>query len=333
MTAHHYFLQLSLIFMLGFGVSCVDIPVEVTLSKSIVFNESRVKKLVDNVYNRMAAINLGPAASMPAPKIDAKECNKAFGIWLAEQFTKGIVPKRLITPLDYAKGTTNPLIGQCKNINLDLEFSEAVKEVVKNQAGTQEGTILKLDKFRDSLNSDECSKNFAKEDDPRITVKNIGFWVKKNTLNIHAPSYNIYYSTRPISNEELAPHQAEKNLIEGGHMVAFAKSTSFAPRFEGYSPLEYIDGIEGFKKIRSKFAGLQPDIIALPEIIIANPETTMVNDEEFFIVPKGLLALYITLEISVKAKLSDALCALRVYKEEEKLKDEERRRAFEEEGN
>lgn len=155
--------------------------------------------------------------------------------------------------------------------------------------------------------------------------------MKKNTLNIHAPTYNLYYSTRPLREDEMGTADAVENLENAGQIVPFAKSPRVAPRFEGHILLDYRKGNESLTEIRKQFAGLKPDILAMPEIIIADPETTTINEEQFYIVPKGLIAFYITLNFSVKGELSDALCALRLYKEEQNVKDEERRKIFEEE--
>lgn len=121
MTAHHYFLQLSLFLMLCLGNSCIDIPVELTLRQPVLYKESRIQKLVDDVRERLIQVDLSPDPASGA-KVNAQDCKKVFSSWLQQQFQKGLIPKRIITPLEYAKGSTNPLLGQCKSINLDLEI-------------------------------------------------------------------------------------------------------------------------------------------------------------------------------------------------------------------
>ncbi len=327
MTALTYLLQLSLPLLLIFASACVDLPLEFTLRKPIIFKESRIKKIVSEVRQHLTKLDLGPDGTMPGKKIDAQKCNQAFVSWLDKQFANGLIPKRLITPLEYARNNQNPLFSQCKNVDLSIEFNASVRKVIAAQLGPQEGVHFRAEEFRSALASEECRKRFIDPEKEKIIIKGIRLWVKRNTLNIHAPTYNLYYATKDIPDSEFKGADAEKKLVETGQMVHFAKSTRFAPRFEGVIGLSYLGD---FAKKEAKFPGLEADIIALPELIFTEPETTVIADQEYFIVPKGELAFYLTIDISLKAELSDALCALRVYKEEQKEKDEARRRAFDE---
>lgn len=320
-------LKLAIIFSPFMYVSCITIPQEVTLDKAIYITESRVQEIVDDVHERLKA------ADLAAPKVDQPEgvrkaeCNKAFNQWLDKQFAIGLIPKRLITPMEYGEGIRNLLIHECKNVNLDVEFSEAVRQTIDAEEKSLENSVpFRLQTLREKINSKKCSRNFINPERQKFHIKAIKFSIKNNTLNIPSPRYDIYYTSGKVTPEELKEENALKELLKASRFKLFAKSEPIPPRYLGERLVFSSGPNNSYKELEEKIGLPDADIIAVPEVIGRDPEVVVQGGKPYYIVPKGHLLFYISVDLAIKAELSDALCALQEYKEEMKAEEKERRK-------
>lgn len=320
-------IKLAIIFSPCIYLSCVVVPVEVTLDKAVYITEARVKEIVDEVHTHLSALDLAvPGHVEGAGKVKKADCSSAFNRWLDKQFDNGLIPKRIITPEEYAKGSANPLIHQCKTINLDVEFPEAVKESVGAQSEQlKNAPRFHLDTLREKINSKKCTKNFIDPEKQKFHIKAIKFSVKNNTLNIPSPRYGIYYTSGKVTKEELEQNNALSEFIGKGQLKLFAKSEPIPPRFRG-DRLIFSSGNDHYKELEEKLGQPDVDILAVPDVVGRDPETTVIGDKPYYVVPKGHLMFYISVDLAIKAELSDALCALQEYKDDMKAQEEERRK-------
>lgn len=320
-------IQCFTLFYLLFAVSCINVPVEITLDKAVSMNDQEVQNVVDDIHKHLKEAKLA-SPNTPGATISADECNNVFNAWLDKQFAQYLIPKKNVTPFEYAKVQLeqNPLLSQCKNVNLDFEFTDAIRETAASSTTQSKAALFKLNDFREKLSSTKCVKNFIDPEKKKLTLLGMSLSVTQNTLNVKAPKYNIYYTTKQIRESELQLANAEKTLVKDGQLVKFAESEIIPARFEGEQPVFFSRELKEFDVIQERFGVANSDLIAIPALIGQEPAISTIGGQSYYVVPKGHIAFYIALKLSVKAELADALCALEEYKKEQKELDEERRR-------
>lgn len=329
MTALNLALKLTIVLSLICHLSCVKVPVEITLDKPILLDEKDIKKIVKDIHERLAAIDLTPPGYAPGKgMVDPEHCSLEYKKWLDARFAEFRIPKKLVSPAEYAKDSTNPLILQCKAVDFNVEYTESAREAVESSNSQKGAWRFDLEEFRNSIASQECSKNLIDPEKKKLFIKTIGMLVTKNTLNVSSPNYKIYYTTKKITDDELAAKDAERDLVTDGHLRGFARSKGVPPRYEGLWAVDMAPDSEGFEEVQENIGISDTDILAIPDVIGRDPEIVMLGDQPHFVVPNGSMAFYIALELSIKAEIADAMCALRVYKEKQKALDDERRAKF-----
>ncbi|MCA9507368.1 MAG: hypothetical protein KC505_02975 [Myxococcales bacterium] len=309
--------------------SCAKVPIEVTLENFISIHEDKVSEMTTKLLNRLKQAKLAEPDAPDSPgKVKKADCTKAFNKWLTGQFNHNLVPKRIITPSIYAKDNPNPLIKQCRDVNLDVKFSETAQQVAleyKDQNFT--GTHYNLDNLREQLNSKKCSKNFIEPKNKKFSINSVNFKIENNTLNIPSPEYKIYISTRGIDDSELSAKNAEENLVTSGSIISFAQSKAIPPHFTGLWHATNA-GNHNFDIVQEKLGLPDTDIIAIPGLLKVQDLIKEIDGSAYYIVPKGHLAFFIMVELSIHASLSDAMCALDEYKKEVKKEQEEQKKNF-----
>jgi hypothetical protein len=329
MTALNFALKLTIVLSLISHLSCVKVPVEVTLDKPIVLNEKDIEKIVKDIHKRLAAINLAPPGYAPGKgMVDPEHCSLEYKKWLGARFAEFRVPKKLVSAAEYAKDSTYPQILSCKSVDFNVEYTESAREAVESNNSQKSAWRFDLEEFRNAIASEECSKNLIDPEKKKLFIKNIGLLVTKNTLNVSSPNYKIYYTTKKITDDELAAKDAERDLVADGYLRGFARSKGVPPRYEGLWALDIAPDSEGFEELQENIGISDTDILAIPDVIGRDPEIVMVGDQPHFVVPHGSMAFYIALELSIKAEIADAMCAVRVYKKKQNTLDEERRAKF-----
>ncbi len=327
MTILKFGLRLTIIFSFLLQQSCVEVPAEVTLDTPITLNEKDVQKIAKDIHDRLSQLDLRPPGHQDGPQwVNEADCSKAFNTWLDAQFANSLIPKRVITSLEYAAKNTSPLIHQCRDVDLNVEYTESVRQAVNSDDNRQSAVHFNLENFRNAIASKECSKNVLDPEKKKLIIKNLGMFVITNSLNVASPVYNIYYSTKKILDSDLTTVDAQKTLVNNGLLKFCSRSSPVPSHLTGTWAIKINDNQNEFDEARTKLGSLDTDIIAIPDIIGRHIEVKTIGGKDYFLLPKGEMSFYITIDLAVKAEIADALCALRVYKEDARKLDEERRK-------
>lgn len=318
--------------MVAWFCSCVKAPVEVTLKNRIEISESQVKEIAEDIYEKLAEIDFEHPPGSPAGMIDKDICSAAYKVWLRKQFDQGIVPKETVLPREYASSSNDPLIHQCRAIDFEKEYEDAVQKSASENKRKRKALIFGISQFRDALNSNRCTDNFIDLDKEKIAIKAIYLNVVVNKLSVKAPIYKLYTSYDDISEEELETPDAEESLKTDGTIMLLGETRAFERRFVGRVPVDLESDRQKFFEAEGPAVSLDGILLAIPTPIANTPETKTVGSKTYYIVPEGKLSVTLSTEVAVHLSTSDAKCAFDRFKESIREEEAKREKEAEAEG-
>lgn len=305
---------LSMQCMVAWFCSCVQVPLEYTLNNAIELSEDEVKQIADDIYDILAELDFAHEESSTAT-IAPQKCSDAWKIWLRAQFDKGLVPKRIITPADYGNNS-DPLISECRSIDLEAEYKEAVKKNSQEDQLKGGSFFLSFAKLRSDVNVNRCSDNFINLDKEKIIIIGMNMNVLENTLSIQPPTFKLYTTfEEKIAEKDFQEKGAEEDMVKDGTIMLLAKTRPVAKGFVGSMPIDLNSDKQQLRDAEGPYTSLDGSMIAIPNAIAAVPETTVVDSQTFYKVPRGAFIANINTRLSVRFSSADAKCAWERYKE------------------
>jgi hypothetical protein len=300
--------------------SCVDVPLEFTLQDKLELSEETVKEITDKIKEEFfSRISFAHPVGSPHT-INPEECKTAFGLWLRNQFAQGYLPKKIILPSEYAESSRNPLIYQCRSIDISKEFEMTSEQVM----GEEMGDVILfggMKKLRDDLRENKCYENFIDPARGKLEVAAMNIEVKKNTLNISALSYTIYTSDKEITPDIIKAKPAA-DLVKDGTYQILAHTKPIPPEFVGSFPIDLSQ--KKYDKSITPLITLEGGAVAYPRIFSGKPETIKMSGQTYYVVPKGGILAFVRLTYLLKTSLRDAHCLY--YQFIDEIKEEERER-------
>ena len=299
-------------------LSCIEAPVELLLDKKLELSEAKVKEISDNILDEIKSIEpaqFGSIAGAPNT-VDPEDCKKAFNDWITEEFKKGYVPKRKVSYQEYAAKSTAPYKDQCLPIDIEEEFIKSKNEADRKST-SKDSILFNLPKLREAFSKGgPCALNFIAPEKRKLTINAMNMRVDTNTLNVTSPTYNIYYSTSSVTEEQLNESGAEQKLKDAGIIKPYAQTAPIPAGFIGIMPFKIIEDQRALRAAKEKIETFDTELIAIPSKMDREFESKTINGEDFFVVPKGMLVSRVGIDISLKAEVGDAICALQKYKRE-----------------
>lgn len=333
MKAKKLTLKFAMILLASTNFSCVNAPVVFSYGEAVDITEEDTQKIADDIKRELHSINFTPDNYVPGPTVPVPEdCQAAFNLWIDRHLAKNLIPKMLVSALEYAKDQipSNGLLAQCRSIDTEKEFEEALKNASsEDQQQKKSAYVFNLEDLQNAIDDDKCGRNFINPNKMKVSINSISVKVDKNSLNIKAPKYNIYYGSYLLEEDSFIEPGSEKALSDKGDIVKFAYLDRIAPRFTGKKELVIDKSSAQFSKAQKELGSLDSNLIAIPETIGQEKETMPIDNQDYFIVPKGMIRLYLVLEVSLKGEIADALCVLKQVKEKAKEKDDDRKKVFE----
>lgn len=332
MKAKGITLKLAMIFLASTNFSCVKAPVVFSYGEAVDITEEDTKKIADDIKRELHSINFTPDGYVAGPTIPRPEdCQAAFNTWIDKHLDNGLIPKMMVSALEYAKDQipSNALLAQCPSIDTEKEFEEAIKDASADQQQKKSAYIFDLEDLQNAIDSDKCARNFINPNKMKININNMSVKVDKNSLNVKSPKYNIYYGSHELDEDSFLEPGAEKAFTDKGDIVNFAYLDKIPAHFTGKKDLVIDKSSEQFNKAQKELGSLDSNLIAIPEVLSQEKELIRIANQDYYLIPKGMMRLYLVLEISLKGEIADALCVLKQVKEKAKEKDNERRKVFE----
>lgn len=291
------------------SISCINVPVEFTLEKVIEVEEDTYQNQANSLKDELIGLlDLGTASTPRA-------CEKAFSGWVLEQVYTGFVPKRLVRPTEYGKTSKDALINNCKSVDLSVKVPEAFKKMAEKGLQELPFAFFDVQKVRQDIASKKCTKDYLDPEKQKLALLGMKTLSLENTLNIDAPVYNIYYTTRRIEQAEREEFEAEKKLTESGAIKKLGTTRTFAPGFKGTLPIDFVENSEDKKQALNAFRSFNTDLIAYPAPISSEPLVTQIASESYFIIPKGRLNMRLQMDLEINAGMSNIRCALKNWRE------------------
>lgn len=301
--------------------SCLDVPLEVTIQRELKLSEKTVKNTANQIKERLPThINFAHPPGSAKGLINPDECKNAFKFWLDEQFKWGYLPKKIISPLEYAKSSKNPLAYQCNDIDLSTDFEITAAQI----AGEMTGEIIlftDVQELGDSLRSNKCIGNFVDPAKEKLEIVSINLEVKKNTLNTSALNYTIYTSDKIVT-EEMINKSTVQDLIKDGTYRKLVDTPHIPPKFVGTLPIDL--GKQKDNKSVGPLITLKGSVVAYPKSFSGKPETTQKAGQTYYVVPDGSILAFAKVIYRLKTNLQDAFCFY--YQFIDDIKEEERNR-------
>jgi hypothetical protein len=286
--------------------SCIDVPVELKLTKTLEITEEQIQQTAEALYQELSNIS--------APSV----CIKAYKSWLKKQFDLGLIPSGIIKPSEYAFAS-GIKTDQCPNINLDELYKKASKEASK--IFYQQSTIVYIRKIRNLFPDNRCAKNFFHSKSKKIIINTIYADIKENTLDFTFPKFIIFTSKENLSKEELEENDTIEKYIENKQLLPAAETKKIPPRFTGMMPLELAKDNQSLVPITS----LKGVLVIVPDI--KEPITKKISGRDYYVVPAGKsISLSFITKYDVIGTLADAKCVYDIFKEFIKKEDEEHRK-------
>lgn len=299
-------------------LSCIEAPVEVMLSKKVEISEAKVNEIADNILKEIIqASNDDFTPSLGPGHVDTKECVKSFKEWITEEFKKGFVPKRVIKSAEYMASSTAPYKEECPNIDLGKEFSQAKEKIDLSDLGKTE--YISFEELRKVLSEEgPCAINFMDPDKRKLSIRGLTLTIEKNTLNMPLPLFEIFYTTVPLTADEVKAPGAVKTLKAAGTLKEFAMSPELGPGALGTFPFEVIKDYQAYERAQEKLNTLKSELIAVPTEMNKEIKTRDVGGTTYYIIPRGSVMMSIALQATVFIEGSDVLCVMQYLKQQSK---------------
>lgn len=301
-------------------LSCVNAPVELVLDKKLEMTEAKVNEISDDILVEIKNIDVeefGPTVRAPG-QVDPEDCKAAFNNWITEEFKKDLVPKRVVTVLEYGVGSRASYMDQCNAIDMEKEFKRS-KEEAAGKKTKKDSIFFNFQKLRDAFSkAGPCASNYIAPGKRKLAVHGMKMRITTNTLNVNSSVYNVYYSTVPVTEAELEEDGAEQKLKDNGTLKLYATSQPAPPKFTGIMPFDIIEDEEALAAAKAKIETFDTELIAIPSQIDREFETKVINGQTYFVIPRGQLLGQVGVDISLKAEIGDAICAWQKYKRESK---------------
>lgn len=326
MTKLKLMIRLTLFSNILLVISCVKAPIELTLKEEIAVTEAEIKEITDKTYEILAELNFEHPAGSAAGLVNPKECSAAYKIWLRKRFDIGLVPKRVIPSSEYGESSSNPKITQCRPINLEQEFVVATEKSVGETE--REASLFTMNQYREALKGSKCAENFIDPDRRQIEITEMNLHVIENTLTVSAPRYVIYTSDEELNPEMLSEVDAEKTLIDDGTLMPLAETRTIPSRFVGNLLIDPIGDEKEHDYAVVPLVSLEGSTIAIPKGFSTSPEITEVAGSPYYIVPQGGIRMRMSIKLTFKASLADAICVFKQFKNEVKEEDDKRKKAY-----
>jgi hypothetical protein len=289
--------------------SCIDAPVEITLGKPIVITEQDYSQIQELKNEVLKQLDLGQATTK-------KSCNDAFSHWLDEQLKAGFVPKRHVTPLEYGKNNADPRIGQCHTVDLSKQIPEAWQRLIQQNKIVLSSDYLDIIKFRQTeLEGRACLEDFLSPDAHKISLISMNTVIQKNTLNITAPIYNIYYTTTSVTEADSQKPNAERDLLASGAIKYFGHTQAFKPGFKGPLDIIFSSNIKEKQAAIAAFTTLKSNLIAYPQTASLQPEMHLRAGQSFYVIPKGEAQIKLEIDLLINLTLGNARCFIQKHNE------------------
>lgn len=299
-------------------LSCVLAPVEVKLDEKIEITRKQVNQISDEILAEITDLDSSVFGLATKGEVDLENCKDAFNDWIKVQFNKGLVPKKVVAIDEYGASNVFPHKDQCQSVDLGKEFIRAQADRNK-KATKKEALIFRLHELKEILaENGPCATHYMAKGERKITLDGIYMDILVNKLNYYAPIYDVYYTTKTVTKNDLEQEGAEQNLISNGALKYFAESESLKPGFTGPSRFKLIKDLSSLNEAQEKIGTLEADIIAIPKTAKLDLAIKKQDGQEFFIIPQGMLEGTLNLEVSLKAEVGDAICALKEFKRESK---------------
>lgn len=306
-------------------LSCVKVPLEITLDRPIRIKEKDVAQATKDIQDRLISYSLAdPDHNFGPGKIDPDECNNYFNAWVDQQFSKKLMPKRMVTPLEYASNSNNPLIGQCKSVDLGIEYSKAAQEALVGSVNRINYQRFGLKKLQDAFNSEACAKSYLDPEKKKLIIKNYYTNIEINTLNYPTPRFTMFYSTREVNDGEIKNMDDITELQNNGDFKVLGHVDPLPLFTKGIVAIDTSSDEAG--AAQNVLSTENADIFGVGDIIGRDPTTTKVGEREYYVIPSGELAFHIKVDVEIKGEIGDAVCALNEYKRKMKEEDDERRK-------
>jgi hypothetical protein len=310
-------LRVAILFYVSLNISCITVPIEVTVPQIVEITEKEVSDISEKIFNFLLQINLTPTG----PGISEDQCRAAFKLWLRKQFDLGRVPKGLVTPLEYGIYQSDPDFFNCPNINLETEYKDAnekyAKDAVQNLSG---GLLFDASEHRDAVAVNKCAENFVDLKRNKIDLIKMSVEVLENTLTISSPPNNIYTGF-DVAKDELEEEDGVAKLLDEGALTLLGTLERIPSKFVGQLPI--VLATKQFRRAALPLTTLDGILAVIPEVLGAVPETTKIAGREYYIIPGGKMRLQLTMTVNISASLRDVKCVFDMFKES--IREEESR--------
>jgi hypothetical protein len=301
--------------------SCLKLPAEFLMPMEVKQTEADTTKGTDKILDELKALDFSNMGSTVPPS--PQDCLNAFNLYIDGKFKNGFVPYRPVLALEYAPKVTTfcPTVDMVKQINQAFANRTSKKYEV-------DGTVINLNNIGLQLGDHECIGRIMNPKENKLVLNELEVIVKSNRLNVHSVPMEIYYSTRMLTKKALEATDAKKKFIEEGILKLFAVIDPIPGRLEGTFPARIVAQGKELEQAKEFIFPLSRQLVVFQKVEDVKMEFATMNNEIFYVVPKGSLTLSMGLVFEVVLGLDDARCALREFKEDVREVDGPRRAKY-----
>lgn len=289
--------------------SCIDIPISLTMQKSIELEENVLNNLEKKIMAELESFDV--AHDIADEKI-RNACRKGFKDWLKERFQWGFLPADEVLSSEYMGKT--PLASVCPSVDISPLYDRAILSARSSIPWSS----FSFEEIAGRLKESKCSKAFLDPKKAKIRIDGIDFKVLENSLNTEFPRIELYASPEPLAEGELGQANAKEKLLAKNKIFLIATSEAVPARTIWQKAMMLNSDAQGFRAAQDALIPLKGIVWSPPARFAAKPEKIKIGEaaREFFVIPRGKFAATFTIHLEMSVSLSDAKCALDEFYEE-----------------
>lgn len=283
--------------------SCFSAPVEININKKIKIDEDIYKSHINNLRKEI----------IKQLNSNKTTCVNSFSGWLEKHFLEFRIPRRVVSANEYASGQA--ALAQCPDIDLEKEVPKAWRALFKEGKIKLVNIIFNIDNLREKLEKTACIKELIDPKNNNLMLRSIKTKVSGNSLNFDIPVFRIYYAIRKIEEEEINDPNAESKLLASGAIKLLGATRAYKSGNLGFQDFDFVPDPKEYRAALKTLQELSANLIAFPQGLGEEPQVSLIENESYFIIPKGEAELNINLDLLISMSLSKIGCVLKIIEE------------------